>query len=205
MTEPADRTDPEALDPEAADPEMLDPDAAAATEAELAARRAAARAAHRARLAAAADKGGRIIQLDYAGTAVFTVAALVGTAIDGFPRNAAAVVAFVLFAVGIVLFFGAYARAVARSRFDEISVGGLYLMLGSTPGRVQARLLGCLGVQAVVAVATAIATRADRPFTPLAFGLLVPMFGLACCGLWAAVHGVFPARQDPRASLAADD
>jgi hypothetical protein len=60
-------------------------------------------------------------------------------------------------------------------------------------------------VEIVVAVATSIATSSERPFTPLAFGLLVPMFGLACCGLWGAYHGTFPARSDPRASLPADD
>jgi hypothetical protein len=149
--------------------------------------------------------GGRILQLAYAGTALFIVTAIAGTVFDGFPRNVAATVAFVLFGVGIVTFFGAYAKAVSRSRFDNISVAGLYLMLGSTPRPIQLRLLGCLALQIVVAVVTALATASERPFTPLAFGLLVPMFGLACCGLWAAAHGVFPARQDPRASLPADD
>ena len=84
-------------------------------------------------------------------------------------------------------------------------MAGLYLLMGSAPRAVQLRLLGALAVQAVVAVTTSVATSDVRPFTPLAFGLLVPMFGLACCGLWAAYHGAFPARRDPRASLPADD
>jgi hypothetical protein len=150
-------------------------------------------------------KGRRIIQGAYAGTALFVVTAVLGAVFEGFPRDLAAVVAFGLFLVGVVTFFAAYARAVSRSRTDNISVGGLYLMLGSAPGAVQLRLLGCLVVQLVVAVATSVATASVRPFTPLAFGLLVPMFGLACCGLWTARHGAFPARQDPRASLPADD
>jgi hypothetical protein len=84
-------------------------------------------------------------------------------------------------------------------------VAGLYLLIGSAPRPVQVRLLVALAVPSVVAIATSVATASVRPFTPLAFGLLVPMFGLACCGLWAAYHGAFPARRDPRASLPADD
>jgi hypothetical protein len=153
----------------------------------------------------AGTPGEWIIRLSLAGTALFTITAIAGAISDGVLRNIAAVVAFALFAAGIVAFFAAYARAVSRSRFDTISVAGLYLMLGSTPRPVQFRMLGSLAVEVVVAVATSVATASVRPFTPLAFGLLVPMFGLACCGLWAAYHGVFPARRDPRASLPADD
>jgi hypothetical protein len=151
------------------------------------------------------ERGALIIRLSLAGTALFTVTAVAGAISEGFLRNTAAVVAFALFAVGIVAFFGAYARAVSRSRFETISVAGLYLMMGSTPRPVQIRLLGSLAVEVVVAVITSVATASVRPFTPLAFGFLVPMFGLACCGLWAAYHGVFPDRREPRASLPADD
>jgi hypothetical protein len=149
--------------------------------------------------------GGRIITLDVVGTAAFTLTAVAGAISDGFPRNLAAVVAFVLFAIGAVLFLVAYGRAVARSRYEAISVGGLYFLAGCAPRGVQVRLLGLLVVQSVVAIATSAATASVRPFTPLAFGLLVPMFGLACCGLWGAFHGAFPKRTDPRASLPADD
>jgi hypothetical protein len=55
---------------------------------------------------------------------------------------------------------------------------------------VQRHLLGSLGVQIVVAVVAA----ALDPFTPLAFGTLVPTLGLALCGLWAVRHGMFPGR-----------
>jgi hypothetical protein len=149
--------------------------------------------------------GSLIVKLAFAGTGLFLVTAIVGALVEGFPRNLAAVVAFGLFVAGVIAFFAAYARAVSRSRVDNISVGALYLMLGSAPRGAQVRLLGCLALQLVVAIATSVATSDVRPFTPLAFGLLVPMFGLACCGLWSAYHGVFPARQDPRASLPADD
>ena len=40
----------------------------------------------------------------------------------------------------------------------------------------------------------AVATAAARPFTPLAFGVLAPMFGLGVMGLWGAKFGTFPPR-----------
>jgi hypothetical protein len=67
---------------------------------------------------------------------------------------------------------------------------GLFLLTGSAPPAVRRALLTCLGIQTVVAFATA----AVRPFTPLAFGVLVPTLGLGACGLWAARHGTFPDR-----------
>ena len=149
--------------------------------------------------------GSRIVALDVIGTAAFTVTAIAGAVSSGVLRDLAAVVAFVLFAIGAVLFLVAYGRAVARSRYEAISVGGLYFLAGCAPRSVQVRLLGLLVVQTVVAVATSAATASVRPFTPLAFGLLVPMFGLACSGMWGAFHGTFPKRTDPRASLPADD
>jgi hypothetical protein len=149
--------------------------------------------------------GARLVAADWVATVVFVVTAGAGAAQSGVLRDVAAVVAFALFAIGVVLFFVAYAQAVARSRRQTLSVAGIYLLMGSAPRGVQVRLLGALMVQLVAAVATAAATADVKPFTPLAFGLLVPMFGLACCGIWGAYHGSFPARRDPRASLAADD
>jgi hypothetical protein len=146
--------------------------------------------------------GRRIITLSWVGTIVFTVTA-VAAAIkpDTFFEAPALAVSLVLFAVGILLFLAAYAKAVSRSRFDQISVVGVYFLSGCAPRAAQVRLLGSLAVQIVVAIATA----SVRPFTSLAYGILVPMFGLACCGLWGAYHGTFPERTDPRASLPADD
>jgi hypothetical protein len=46
----------------------------------------------------------------------------------------------------------------------------------------------------VVGITAAAATFNVKPFTPLAFGALVPMFGLGLAGLWAAKYGSFGAR-----------
>ena len=45
-----------------------------------------------------------------------------------------------------------------------------------------------------VEVGVAFLTASLRVFTPLAFGLLVPMFALGMSGLWGSRFGVFPPR-----------
>ena len=140
--------------------------------------------------------GQGIIRASWIGTAIFTVAAVV-TAIAPHTFIAVGVaVSLVLFFAGIVLFLWAFLIGVNRSRTDLIGIGGLFFLAGSAPKAVQRSLLGSLAVEGVVAVATA----AVHPFTPLAFGVLAPMYGLALCGLWAARYGTFPPRppEEPR-------
>jgi hypothetical protein len=93
----------------------------------------------------------------------------------------------------------AYAIAIGRSRFDAIGIGGLYFLAGSAPAPVRRLLLGALAVQTVVAFATAGA----RPFSALAFGILVPMFGLGLSGRWGARYGNFDPRDERGAHVEA--
>jgi hypothetical protein len=74
-----------------------------------------------------------------------------------------------------------------------IAVTSLFFLSGSAPAPVRRSLLGAFGVQVVVAFATAIA----RPYTSLAAGTLVPVYGIGLCGLWAARYGTFKPRTDP--------
>lgn len=134
--------------------------------------------------------GGTIVTASVLATAAFTVAALAAAAVPARLGTPVAVLDIVLFAVGLATFAVALLRAAARSRHEELSVAGLFLLSGSAPAGVRRVLLGCLTAQTVVAFATA----AIRPFTPLAFGVLVPTLGLAACGLWAARHGTFPTK-----------
>jgi hypothetical protein len=134
--------------------------------------------------------GGPIVTLAVAGTAAFAVAA---TAAAVWPDALAAPVAgldLVLFAVGVGAFVWTLLLGAGRSRYEVVSVGGLWFLAGSAPPPVRRVLLGTVAVQTVVALVTA----SIRPFTPLAFGILVPTFGLGLCGLWAARHGTFPPR-----------
>jgi hypothetical protein len=138
---------------------------------------------------AVTSAGPAILRTSVAGTALFTVLA-VGAVLTDVVVPVFVVVSLVLFAAGTIAFVVAFLRAVDRSRTETIGVGGLFFGAGATPGRVQAVLLGSLGVQVVVAITAA----ALRPYTGVAFGTLAPMWALGLAGLWVARHGVFPAR-----------
>jgi hypothetical protein len=138
--------------------------------------------------------GALIIRMAALATAAFVVTAVLAAVSLSTFHGVATAVSLVLFGLGILIFFYAYARAVSRSRFEVISVVGVYFLSGgSAPKTVRVYLLGLVGIQTAVAIATA----ASRPYTSLAFGILVPLFGIAMCGLWASIHGGFPARPDP--------
>jgi hypothetical protein len=124
------------------------------------------------------------------GTAAFAVAAVAAVVVSALEPVAFAV-AVTLFAAGCVAFAAAYVRAVGRSRTDRIAVTSLYFLADSAPAAVRRSLLGALAAQVVVALGTA----AARPYTSLAAGTLVPIYGVGLCGLWAARHGTFPPRE----------
>jgi hypothetical protein len=132
-----------------------------------------------------------LLRASWWGTAAFTVTAVAGAAAPDVLAAPAFVVAVLLFVAGCVAFVAAYARAVRRSREDLIGVANLYFLTGDVaPAAVRRTLLGSFAVQVVVALATAIA----RPYSSLAAGTLVPVYGLGLCGLWAALYGTFPPR-----------
>lgn len=169
------------------------PPSAAEARAEAEADRAARRGEREASMQAAFGDGlpGRwIVAASWGCTALFTLSAIPAL-ID--PEDSITVyftVSVVLFLLGCALFMVDLVLAAARSRDDAMGIGGLFFLAGSAPPAAQRHLLGSLGVQVVVAVGAA----ALDPFTPLAFGTLVPTVGLAFCGLWAVRHGLFPAR-----------
>ena len=113
-------------------------------------------------------------------------------------KTVGVVVSLGCFSVGIVAFLWGYWTAVQRSRTDNISVAALYFLVDNCAPQSVARLMnGALGIQVVVAVATAISrtTTDGRAGSTLAFGVLVPMMGLGLNGLWGATYGAFAPRQ----------
>lgn len=141
------------------------------------------------------DAAGAIGRASWWGTAVFALTA-VGADLYTAIEPVAFTVAVVLFFAGCAAFVAAYLRAVGRSRVDLIAVSSLFFLTGSAPAPVRRSLMASLAVQVVVALGTAIA----RPYTSLAAGTLVPVYGIGLCGLWAARHGTFPPRTDPTTS-----
>ena len=74
-----------------------------------------------------------VILADYVGTVLFAVTAGLAAIIFTTPFQwIAAITALLLFAIGVFSFLWAYYNAVVRSRRDEISVLGLYLLVGRT-------------------------------------------------------------------------
>jgi hypothetical protein len=144
--------------------------------------------------------GIRVVRADVVGTALFVIVAAVGLVV----RNsrgvqiAMAAVSMVLFAVGAAVALVAYVRALERSRIDEIGVANLFLLTGDTaPARVKRTMTAMLVVQVVVGLGAAIVGAvglSDDEVNTLAFGILVPMFGIGLNGLWAVLHGRFGPR-----------
>lgn len=140
------------------------------------------------------------VRLDVWGTVVFGLACVVAVVLDGAARTGAAVVFGVLFAGGTVLTGAAIVRAIGRSRYEVISVNDLFL-LTAAPRDVRRTMQWALAVQVVGGFVAA----GIRPFTAVAFAVLVPMWGVGWNGWWSAVRGEFPARDDGPAGGATND
>jgi hypothetical protein len=136
--------------------------------------------------------GRGIVRASWWGTAAFLVTAVAADVTTALALLAL-VVAVALFATGCAVFVWAFLLVAGRSRRDEMDVAGVWFLTGRVaPPAVRRSLLGALAVQTVGGLATA----AVRPYTSLAAGVLVPVYGLALCGLWAALTGTFPPRAD---------
>jgi hypothetical protein len=137
--------------------------------------------------------GEGLVRANVWATLVFAVVS-VAAAIAPDPLEYVAVpVDLVLFVAGCSAFLWAYAVAIGRSRYDDLTMAGVFFLSDRVaPARVTRALRLLLAAQIVVAVATA----AARPFTALAFGVLVPVLGLGLMALWGARHGSFPAKRE---------
>lgn len=143
---------------------------------------------------------GRFVRLDTIGTAAFVASVGVGIPWrDARPIQAVVVVvSMVLFAAGAVAALWAYVSALERSRTDEIGVANLYLLTGPTAAPPTKRRMSLLlAAQVVAALSGAIVGAAGlsgSQVNALAFGILVPMFGIGMNGMWAVRHGAFGPR-----------
>ena len=137
------------------------------------------------------EPGAGVLRASWVGTAVFAVTALAGAIAPDSLGPMALVVAVALFAGGCGVFLWAFLIVAGRSRTDRMELAQIWFLSGTpTPRTVRRSLLGALAVQVAVGLTTAGA----RPYTSLAAGALVPMWGLGLCGLWAARHATFPPR-----------
>ena len=150
--------------------------------------------------AAAPTLGRRVVRYDLAGTGLFVVAMAIAVPLRNQRAGQALIVAasMALFAAGVGTSLWAYAAALERSRTDEVGVANLFLLSGPTaPSPIRRTMWACLGAQVVVAIAGAtigVAGLDKGQLNALAFGILVPMFGIGANGLWAVRHGTFGPR-----------
>ncbi len=138
--------------------------------------------------------GRSIVVLSWTGTALFGVTAVLATVVFRSPfQQLAFIMAMTLAGLGCVVFVIALLAGAGRSRTHELGIGGWFFLVGSAPRWAQLHLNGSVAAQVLIGLVTA----SVRPFTTLAFGLLVPVLGLACTGLWGARHGAFGPRVLP--------
>lgn len=135
-------------------------------------------------------EGQDLLRACWAGTAVFTAVAIATTAFPDPMAVPIAVVSLGLLAAGCAAMLWAFQRALQRSRYELIGVGGLYFLAGCAPRSVRLSMMAALATEVIVALAAA----SVRPFTASAFGILVPVYALGLSGAWGARHGVFPPR-----------
>ncbi len=124
------------------------------------------------------------------GTALFVVACVAMAAVPTVAVAVGVAVSFVLFLAGCAAFVVGFLRAVERSRTEEIHLAGLFFLAGTAPRRTRWVLLGSCAVQVVAAIGAA----SVRPFTPVAFATLAPVYGLGLAALWGARYARFPRR-----------
>jgi hypothetical protein len=147
-----------------------------------------------------AVRGAQVVRLDLAGTAVFLIALSVAIPLrhHRFAQFLIGGVSMVLFAIGVATTLWAYTRALDRSRVEEVGVANLYLLTGDTaPKPVRRTMSLALTIQIVAALAGAwigVAGLDEGQLNALAFGVLVPMFGVGMNGVWAARHGSYGPR-----------
>jgi len=143
-------------------------------------------------------QGDRIVLASWAGTALFALTAGLAAAVRA-AAPVALVVALLLFVAGTTCYVVAFPRAVGRSRVDDVSVSGLFFLMGGVaPRAVTVHLWASFCAEVTAAVATA----AARVNSSLAFGILAPVYGLSLMALWGARHGTFPPRPARRARTA---
>jgi hypothetical protein len=135
--------------------------------------------------------GTGLVNAVFLGTGLLVGTSVAGAAAPDSFETLHAAYSCLLFAIGTGAMLWAYALGVSRSRTDAVDVLGLFFLAGGVaPVEVRRPLRIALVVQIVAVVAAA----AIRPFTPVAFGVLAPMFGLGMMGVWGGRYGTFPPR-----------
>lgn len=120
-------------------------------------------------------------------TAVQLVAMVVAYVGSESVRGAVALGCVVVFLGGATLFSWAFFIAAGRSRQEEVTVAGAFFLAGTIAEDDRRWAYRLLIAQSVIGLVAALAD----PYTAMAFGVLVPMFGLGVIAFLGSAHGVF--------------
>ncbi len=124
--------------------------------------------------------GWKLVQTTWSATALLAVALAAGLAAPSVFGIVVVVVSLVMFCGGMAAFVWSYFIAADRSRTEELSVAGLYLLAEGAPRWARLHMMGSMGAQVVIAMVAALA----RSYMFVAFGILAPLFGMGLAGLW---------------------
>jgi hypothetical protein len=131
-----------------------------------------------------------LVGLAWQSTALLALAAVAGvTSPDAF-GIVLAVISSAMFVLGLVFLLLALLGGLRRSRVEEVTVTGLFLLHETAPRAIRRRFLWCLMIQLALAFVAA----GFRPYSQIAFVLLAPMFVFGSAALWSAQYGIFSAR-----------
>lgn len=134
----------------------------------------------------------RLRRLDEMVTAVQLVGMVVAFFGSESVRNVVATGCIVVFLAGAALFTWAFLIAAGRSRLEEVSVAGAFFLGdGAVSNSDRVWAYGLLTAQSVIGLAAASAD----PYTTMAFGILVPMFGIGAVAFLGSAHGAFRVRR----------
>lgn len=105
-------------------------------------------------------------------------------------RNVVAIGCVAVFFAGAALFSWAFLVAAGRSRLENLTVAGAFFLAGSVAASERRWAFGLLAAQTLIGF---VGAGAD-PYTTMAFGILVPMFGLGVIAFLGSAHGAFHQR-----------
>lgn len=140
--------------------------------------------------APSAIKGKPLIAVAWQSTAFFLLVVLAGVVRLDLFGVVVVIVSVAMFGLGVLLLALALGLGIRRSRAEEVSVGGLFLLQGSSPPVVRKVLIGSVLTQ----LTAALVASGLRMYTEIAFAILAPTFVFGLASVWAGRYGSFPPR-----------
>ena len=135
-------------------------------------------------------EGTFLVRIAWQSTFALLVLAVAGVLAPDTFGLVVAVLSIVMFGLGLLFLLLALLGGLRRSRLEEVTVSGLFLLHETAPRKIQRLFLWCLVLQ----LATSLTAAGLRPYTEIAFAVLAPTVLFGSAALWSARHGSFTAR-----------